>query len=97
MTACFIVIIVASLFAIYQFLAFNNLDMYYFSIFKGHGFIFSLIKGMCIKWSIIIGIVGIIFGIIGLVSVSKKQEKGWGKSLLPITAFYIIYLGALFF
>ena len=97
MLGCFLAILGMSFFIIYQFIAYHNLDMIFVSLFKGQGFILSFIQGACIKWSLIVGIIGIIYSTVSVVISSKYQDKDFGKAYIGITAFYILFTFGIIF
>ena len=97
MLGCFFAIIGMCIFILYQFIAYHNLDMVFVSLFKGQGFVLSFIQGVCIKWSLVVGLIGLVYSIVSIALSSKYQDKDFGKAYIGILIFYIIFTFGIIF
>ena len=70
----FICVGIASLFIIYQWLAFNQYLPFYFISLRLNHFIPTVMNGVALNWAIVVGVVGLLYAISGFFIL--KEETG---------------------
>ena len=94
----FILIILMSIWSIYQYLGYFGIikGFYYVSLFSGKHFLVTAMKMMTMKWSLVFGIVGVGLGIVGIIQSRINEERGLDNIKMPAFVFYCIYTFLLF-
>lgn len=97
----FIIIIVCSIWGILQWFAcFKGVGIPYVSLLPNRNFIITTLKVVCMKWALVISVMGIIYGLAGLIFMKVKgggDDSGKNLKNSFILYFYVVYSVLLLF
>lgn len=88
----FICVGIASLFIIYQWIAFNQFLPFYFISLRLEHFIPTVMNGVALNWAVIIGVVGLLYTISGFFILKEEVGKPYKLGMLGFYIFYCFLL-----
>ena len=92
----YIAIVLCSLFSIYEYTAYYGVldGLTFIMLTDGFdNFIFSTIQLTLLKWSATLGVLGLFYGILGLLMRSSDDNsKKVSFDKIPLSVFYIVYV-----
>lgn len=88
----FIFVGIASLFIIYQWVAFNQLLPFYFVSMRLEHFIPTVMNGVALHWAIVVGLVGLFYAISGLFILKEQAGQPYKLGMLGFYIFYCVLL-----
>lgn len=88
----FICVGIASLFIIYQWLAFNQYLPFYFISLRLDHFIPTVMNGVALNWAIVVGVVGLLYAISGFFILKEETGQPYKIGMFGFYLFYCILL-----